>query len=79
MIERGLCSVLASDYYYPAPLEFSRFLKSRLKIVDQGEVGFSIGSATPLQILFLSNPRIGAGFVFGGGLKVWHINFGFPF
>jgi hypothetical protein len=69
----------AADYYYPAPLQFSRFLRPRLQASNQNEIGFSIGSATPLQILFLSNPRIGAGFVFGGGLKVWHINFGFPF
>lgn len=71
--------VYAADYYYPAPLHFSRFLRPRLQVANQGEIGFSIGSATPLQMLFLSNPRIGAGFVFGGGLKVWHVNFGFPF
>ena len=69
----------AANYYYPAPLQFSRFLRSSLKITDQVEIGFSVGSATPLSIPWLNNLRIGAGFVFGGGLDVWHINFGFPF
>jgi hypothetical protein len=68
-----------ANYYYPTPLEFSRFLRPPLRVVDQGEVGFSIGSARPLEILGWSNPRIGAGFVFGGGLNVWHVNFGFQF
>ena len=68
-----------ANYFYPAPLRFSRFLRSPLDIHNQNEIGFSIGSAEPLKILWFSNPRIGAGFVFGGGLNVWHINFGFPF
>ena len=29
-------------YYYPVPLAFSRFLEPELKIVNQGEIGFSI-------------------------------------
>jgi hypothetical protein len=66
-------------YYYPVPLVFSRFLEPELKIANQGEIGFSIGSATQFRLLGLSNPRIGAGFIFGGGLTVLHINFGFPF
>jgi hypothetical protein len=39
-------------------------------------------TATPGEILIalgLSNPRIGAGFIFGGGLTVLRINFGFQF
>jgi len=71
--------VYAIYYYYPLPLVFSRFLEPELKIANQGEIGFSIGSATPRQLLGLSNPRIGAGFIFGGGLTVLHINFGFQF
>jgi hypothetical protein len=71
--------VYAADYYYPAPLEFSRFLKPLLRISNQAEIGFSVGSATPFQMLWLSNPQIGVGFVFGGGLDVWHVNFGFQF
>jgi hypothetical protein len=69
----------AADYYYPTPLEFTRFLKPVLRVANQGEIGFSVGSATPFQLLWLSSPRIGVGFVFGGGLDVWHINFGFQF
>ena len=66
-------------YYYPVPLVFSRFLEPELKIASQGELGFSIGSATSFRFLGLSNPRIGAGFIFGGGLTVLRINFGFQF
>lgn len=68
-----------ADYYYPAPLVFSRFLHTPLRIDNQNEVGFSIGGAEPFKLLWLSNPRIGAGIVFGGGLTVYHVNFGFPF
>jgi hypothetical protein len=71
--------VYVADYYYPAPLQFSRFLNSPLRVYNQNEIGMSVGSVEPLKILWLSNPRIGVGFVFGGGLKVWHVNFGFPF
>ncbi|HEY4042048.1 MAG TPA: hypothetical protein VGM32_09425 [Rhodopila sp.] len=71
--------IFVADYYYPAPLQFSRFLKSPLRIANQNEVGFSIGSAKSRKILWFSNPRVGAGLVFGGGLTVYHINFGFPF
>jgi len=66
-------------YYYPVPLVFSRFLQPDLKIANQGEIGFSVGSATELRFVGLSNPRIGVGFIFGGGLTVLHINFGFQF
>jgi len=66
-------------YYYPIPLVFSRFLQTELKIANQGEIGFSVGSATQFRFLWLSNPRIGAGFIFGGGLTVLHVNFGCQF
>ena len=69
----------AGTYYYPDPLVFSRFLRSPLRVANQGEIAFSVGSATPFQMLGLSNPRIGVGYVFGDGLDVWHVNFGFPF
>jgi hypothetical protein len=69
----------AGTYYYPEPLVFSRFLRRPLRVANQGEIAFSIGSATPLHLLGLSNPRIGVGYVFGDGLNVWHANFGFPF
>lgn len=71
--------IYVAHYYYPKPLSFSRFLRNPLKVSNQGEVGFSIGSARPLDIPILKNARIGVGYVFGGGLSVWHINFGFPF
>ncbi len=66
-------------YYYPIPLVFSRFLEPELKIASQGEIGFSMGSATEYRLLGLADPRIGAGFIFGGGLTVLHINFGLQF
>lgn len=71
--------VYVANYFYPAPLRFSRFLKPDLLVHDQGEVGFSVGSAQPFKLLWLSNPRLGAGFVFGGGLNVYRVSFGFPF
>jgi hypothetical protein len=71
--------VYVADYYYPKPLRFSRFLRDPLKVSDQGEVGFSIGSARPLRVALLGSARMGIGYVFGGGLSVWHVNFGFPF
>jgi hypothetical protein len=71
--------VHAIYYYYPLPLVFSRYLMPELKISNQGELGFSVGSATPFRLLGLSNPRIGAGIIFGDGLNVWHISFAFPF
>jgi hypothetical protein len=55
--------IYAANYYYPAPLHFSRFLQSPLKVHNQNEIGFSLGSAEPLKILWLSNPRVGAGYV----------------
>nr|WP_294529584.1 hypothetical protein [uncultured Rhodopila sp.] len=67
------------EYYYPSPLQFSRFLKPPLEVSDQFEIGFNIGSAKPFELLGWSNPRIGVGYVFGGGLDVWHVNFGFQF
>lgn len=69
----------AADYYYPKALDFSRFLQTPLRVDNQGEIGFTIGSASPVRMLGLSNPRLGAGYVFGGGLNVWHVTFGFPF
>ncbi len=69
----------AGTYYHPEPLVFSRFLRSPLRVANQGEIAFSIESATPFQMLGWSNPRIGVGYVFGDGLNVWHANFGFPF
>ncbi len=41
----------AGTYYYPEPLVFSRFLRSPLRVANQGEIAFSIGSAAPFRIL----------------------------
>ena len=69
----------AGTYYYPKPLAFSRFLRSPLRVSNQGEIAFSIGSTTPFYPAWLSSLRIGVGYVFGDGLDVWHASFGFPF
>ncbi len=66
-------------YHYPSPLVFNRYLESDLEVRNQGELGFSIGSANTSRLFGLSNPRIGVGFIYGGGLNVWRISFGFPF
>jgi hypothetical protein len=66
-------------YYYPIPLAFSRFLEPELEITQQGEIGFSIGSETEFRLLGLPNPRVGVGYIFGGGLNALHVNFGFQF
>ncbi|MBV9250927.1 MAG: hypothetical protein JO227_16980 [Acetobacteraceae bacterium] len=71
--------VYAADYYYPKPLVFSRFLSEPLRVRNQVELGFSVGSAEPFEFLWFKNARIGAGYVFGNGLQVWRVNFGFPF
>lgn len=63
----------------PKPLEFSRFLDPPLRVSNQGEIGVTLGSALPFEVLGTRNPRIGAGYVFGEGLTVWHVSFGFPF
>jgi len=69
----------AACAYYPVPLVLSRFLEPELRIVNQGEIGFSFGSATQFRLLGLSIPRIGTGFIFGGGLTVLRYQFGFQF
>jgi hypothetical protein len=66
-------------YNYPSPLVFSRFLLPELRIQNQGEIGLSFGSATPFRLLGMSNPRLGAGIIFGDGLTVWRVYFAFPF
>lgn len=65
--------------YYPRPLEFQRFLQPALTVRNQLEVGFSIGSVSPFEMLWVTNPRIGASYITGDGLEVFQINFGFPF
>jgi hypothetical protein len=38
-----------------------------------------VGLMSTSRLLGLSNPRIGVGFIYGGGLNVWRVSFGFPF
>ncbi len=71
--------LFVAGFHYPNRLDFSRFLQPTLRVGDQAEVGFSVGSAAPFDMLWFSNPRIGAGYVWGDGLQVWHIVLGFPF
>ena len=66
-------------YYFPRSLTFSRFRDEPLEVRNQFEVGFTIGSATQWEFLSIPNPQIGAGYIFGDDLKVFRINFGFPF
>ncbi len=69
----------AVAYYYPKPLQFSRFLAPPLLVRAQGEVGLTLGTTQPIDGLrWLGNTRIGIGYVFGDGLQVWHVVFGFP-
>ncbi len=71
--------IYAAAYEYPQPLQFSRFLAPPLNVRNQGEVGLTLGAVQKLDMLWLGNTRIGAGYVFGDGLQVWHVVFGFPF
>ena len=66
-------------YFYPNELEFTRFLQEPLRIRNQIEFGVTLGSAEPFQLWTFQNPRIGIGYVFGGGLSVLRVSFGFPF
>jgi len=66
-------------YYYPKPLRFLRFLEPPLYVRNQFEIAMSIGSAEPFELGPFTDPRIGIGYIFGDGLEVLRINFGFPF
>lgn len=66
-------------YYYPKALEFQRFRQAPLTVRNQLEIAMSLGSAEPFEIGPITNPRIGISYIFGDGLEVVRINFGFPF
>ena len=66
-------------YYFPDPLLFSRFRDVPLEVNNQFEFGLTLGSATPWDFLKISNPQIGASYIFGDDLDAFRINFGFPF
>ncbi len=65
-------------YHFLPDTEFSRFLRDPLKVENQYEIAGTLGSATPLKLWVINNPRIGVGYRFGD-LDVFTINFGFPF
>ncbi len=73
-------------YYFPNPLTFLSVEESSaglrntsLEVNNQFEFGVSLGSATEWELLTIRNPEIGASYIFGDGLKVFRVNFGFPF
>lgn len=66
-------------YYFPEPLEFSRFLDTPLEVNNQVEFGLTMRSKTSWELLSLKDPKIGASYLFGDGLRVFRVNFGFPF
>ena len=72
-------SLFVIHYRFIPETRFSRFLRDDLKVKNQFEIGTSFGSATPMKLWFIENPRIGAGYRFGDGLNAFTINFGFPF
>ena len=71
-------SVFFIYYRFLPSAEFTRFLRDKLIVKNQYEIAGTIGSATPLKLWIINNPRIGVGYRFGD-LDVFTINFGFPF
>jgi hypothetical protein len=66
-------------YHFPDPLVFTRFRDEPLRVDNQFEFGATFGSATPWELLRISNPRLGASYIFGDDLEVFRVSFGFPF
>ena len=66
-------------YYFPKALQFSRFRHDPLEVSNQFEFGLTLGSATPWELFWISDPKIGVSYIFGDDLDVLRINFGFPF
>jgi hypothetical protein len=66
-------------YYYPKALQFPRFREAPLQVKNQVEIAMSVGSAEPFELGPFIDPRIGISYIFGDGLEVLRINFGFPF
>ncbi len=66
-------------YYFPDPLTFDRPGDNPLEVDNQFEFGVTFGSATDWELLTIRNPRIGASYLFGDDLRVFRVNFGFPF
>lgn len=71
-------SVFFNWYHFFPATKFDRFLREPLKVENQYEIAGTLGSATPLKLWVISNPRIGVGYRFGD-LDAFTVNFGFPF
>ncbi len=71
-------SVYFNWYHFFPAAKFDRFLREPLKVENQYEIAGTVGSATPLKLWIVSNPRIGVGYRFGD-LNAFTVNFGFPF
>ena len=64
----------------PRPWFFERFRQTPLdRQRTRLELAVTVGSATPFELGPITDPRIGVGYIFGDGLEVLRISFGFPF
>ena len=65
-------------YHYLSDVEFVRLLEDPITLKNQYEIGGTIGSAKPVKLWIIENPRVGAGYRFGD-VNAFTVNFGFPF
>ncbi len=77
-IEPDIGASFVYYHFFPAA-EFTQGDRPSLKVSDQFEFGLNIGSAKPLKLWILENPKIGMSYRFGDGLTGLRVNFGFPF
>lgn len=66
-------------YYFTPSLQFTRIEQKSLAVDNLYEIGFTLGSETPIDAPLLSDLRIGASYRVGTNLDAFRINFGFPF
>lgn len=66
-----------SHFFLPAA-EFDQLGAPPILIVNQWEVGFTVGSVTPIKWLWLTDQRIGVSYRFGG-LDAVRVSLGFGF
>jgi hypothetical protein len=67
----------AHYHFFPAA-EFTRLRQGPLKLHNQYEFGFSLGSEPSWKLWIIRAPRVGVSYRFGG-LDAVRVNFGFPF
>jgi len=60
-------------------LVFNRIGQEPIEIEAQYEIGFTFGTEGPIRLWRFKLPRIGLGYRFGGDLRAYRVNFGFPF